>query len=60
MYLHESNQAHRTQSRVNGHLGKSVIQNLLDVSLPDSIIIDYLITCYTVRTRESDFHGHLS
>ena len=42
MYLHESNEAHRTQSRVNGHLGKGVIENLLDVSLPDSIIIDYL------------------
>ena len=31
MYLQESYEAHRTQSRVNGHLGESIIQNLLDV-----------------------------
>jgi hypothetical protein len=42
MYLQESNEAHRTQSRVNGHLGKSIIQDLVDVPLPDSIVIDYL------------------
>ncbi|CAF3422229.1 unnamed protein product [Rotaria sp. Silwood2] len=41
-YLHASNEAHRTQLRVNGHLGKSILQNLLDVQLPDSIVIDYL------------------
>lgn len=41
-YLHDSNEACRTKSRVSGHLGKSVVQDLLDVPLPDSIVIDYL------------------
>ena len=41
-YLNESTEAHRTKSRVNGHLGRSVIQDLVDLPLPDSIVIDYL------------------
>ena len=41
-YLNESTEAHRTKSRVNGHLGRSVIQDLVDLPLPDSIVIDYM------------------
>lgn len=40
-YLFESNEAHRTQTRVNGHLGKSILQHVIDIPLPHSILIDY-------------------
>jgi hypothetical protein len=45
-YREESNKAQRTSARVNGHLGRSIIQDLVDIPLPDSIII---------RTRESHY-----
>lgn len=34
--------ADRNKVKVNGHLGRSVIDELLDIPLPNSIIIDYL------------------
>ncbi|CAF4840063.1 unnamed protein product [Rotaria socialis] len=43
-YLHESIEADQTKTRVNGHLGKSILQDLLDVKLPDSIVVDYMHT----------------
>ena len=38
----ESNEAQQTQSRINGHLGRSILQGLIDIPLPNSIVIDYL------------------
>ncbi|CAF2038029.1 unnamed protein product [Rotaria magnacalcarata] len=43
-YLHESIEADQTKTRVNGHLGKSILEDLLDVKLPDSIVVDYMHT----------------
>jgi hypothetical protein len=41
-YLRESILANENQKNIYGHLGVSVLQSILDVALPDSIIVDYL------------------
>lgn len=41
-YSELSKQAERTKSNVYGHFGRSVIEDLLDVPLPDAIVLDYL------------------
>jgi hypothetical protein len=41
-YSKLSNRAERTKKNVYGHFGKSVIEGLLDVPLPDAIVLDYL------------------
>lgn len=38
----QASEAHRTQTRVYGHLGKSILQHFLDIPLPDAIVIDYM------------------
>jgi hypothetical protein len=41
-YSKLSPRADRTKKNVYGHFGKSVIEGLLDVPLPDAIVLDYL------------------
>ena len=41
-YLKLSDKADRTQSNTYGHLGKSLLSNILDVELPHAIVLDYL------------------
>lgn len=41
-YQLESIQAEQSSSNINGHLGLSILHNILDVPLPKSIIVDYL------------------
>jgi len=41
-YVSESVKAADTSSKVFGHLGRSILHDLLDVPLPYSIIADYL------------------
>ena len=41
-YLQESIVANDNMANISGHLGVSVLQSILDIALPDSIIIDYL------------------
>lgn len=41
-YSKLSNKAERVQSKIYGHLGKSVLSDILDVELPHAIILDYL------------------
>ncbi|CAF1171092.1 unnamed protein product [Rotaria sordida] len=41
-YELESIKAVKTSSNVHGHLGRSILHDLLDVPLPHSIIVDYL------------------
>ncbi|CAF1294231.1 unnamed protein product [Didymodactylos carnosus] len=41
-YSEESVKAEQKQTNIYGHLGKSILENLLDVPLPQAIIIDYL------------------
>lgn len=41
-YLQESIIAQSCDARVSGHLGKSIFQELFDIQLPDSIVMDYL------------------
>lgn len=61
-YLKDSTEAHRTKSRVNGHLGRSVIHDLVDLPLPDSIVIDYLHVTLLghVKTISIDIYNHLT
>ncbi|CAF3168686.1 unnamed protein product, partial [Rotaria sp. Silwood2] len=41
-YLRFSNEAEITQSNVYGHLGNSIVNDILDVNFPNAIILDYL------------------
>lgn len=41
-YEFESHEAANNSSNVFGHLGRSILHDILDVPLPNSIIIDYL------------------
>ena len=61
-YRKESNEAQRTTSRVNGHLGRSILQDLVDIPLPDSIVIDYLHVTLLghVKTITLDIYNHLT
>ena len=50
-YELESTRAATTASNIYGHLGRSILQDLLDVPLPDSIIADYLHVTLLRHTR---------
>lgn len=50
-YESESIRAAETSSNVYGHLGRSLLHDLLDVPLPNSIIIDYLHVSLLRHTR---------
>ena len=41
-YIELSAKAERTQANVLGHLGKSVLDDILDIPLPNEIVLDYL------------------
>jgi hypothetical protein len=41
-YSKLSAKAERTQSNIYGHLGESILSNVLDVKFPDAIVLDYL------------------
>lgn len=41
-YFKLSKKAERTQSNIYGHLGESVLSNILDVEFPEAIVLDYL------------------
>lgn len=41
-YIYESKNAMQTNENVHGHLGLSILHQILDVPLPHSIIIDYM------------------
>jgi hypothetical protein len=41
-YINESHEAEITNANINGHLGSSIFHQLLDVPLPNSIMIDYM------------------
>ncbi|CAF1326904.1 unnamed protein product, partial [Rotaria magnacalcarata] len=41
-YLRFSNEAEITQSNIYGHLGNSIVNDILDVNFPNAIILDYL------------------
>ncbi|CAF4561077.1 unnamed protein product [Rotaria socialis] len=41
-YFKLSKKAERTQSNIWGHLGESVLSNILDVKFPEAIVLDYL------------------
>jgi hypothetical protein len=50
-YELESKRAFMTSSNVYGHLGHSILHDLLDVPLPNSIIADYLHVTLLRHTR---------
>jgi hypothetical protein len=50
-YESESIEAAETSSKVFGHLGRSILHDLLDVPLPYSIIADYLHVSLLRHTR---------
>lgn len=50
-YELESIRAAETSSNVYGHLGRSLLHDLLDVPLPNSIIVDYLHVSLLRHTR---------
>ncbi|CAF3601711.1 unnamed protein product [Rotaria socialis] len=50
-YELESIRAVETSSNVYGHLGRSLLHDLLDVPLPNSIIVDYLHVSLLRHTR---------
>ncbi|CAF3738937.1 unnamed protein product [Rotaria socialis] len=41
-YFKLSKKAELTQSNIRGHLGESVLNNILDVEFPEAIVLDYL------------------
>lgn len=41
-YSKGSNKAERTNTNIYGHLGKSILDDVLDVPLPHAIVLDYL------------------
>lgn len=51
-YELESIKAAETSFNVYGHLGRSLLHDLLDVPLPNSIIIDYLHVSLLRHTRD--------
>ncbi|CAF4335898.1 unnamed protein product, partial [Rotaria magnacalcarata] len=51
IYELESIRAVETSSNVYGHLGRSLLHDLLDVPLPNSIIVDYLQVSLLRHTR---------
>ena len=50
-YESESIEAAETSSKVFGHLGRSILHDLLDIPLPYSIITDYLHVSLLRHTR---------
>lgn len=50
-YALESIKAAETSSNIYGHLGRSMLHDLLDVPLPHSIIVDYLHVSLLRHTR---------
>lgn len=50
-YLLESETAEVQRVNINGRLGLSVLQKILDVALPKSILIDYMHVCLLRHTR---------
>jgi hypothetical protein len=50
-YESESKEAANKSSNVFGHLGRSILHDILDVPLPSSIIVDYLHVTLLRHTR---------
>ena len=50
-YINESNEAELHGENVNGHLGISCFHEILDVSLPHSILMDYMHIALLRHTR---------
>lgn len=59
-YELESDEAERTSSNVFGHLGRSILHDILDVPLPTSIIVDYLHVTLLRHTRAILHQSYMS
>ncbi|CAF2789815.1 unnamed protein product [Rotaria sp. Silwood2] len=50
-YVNESMKAEETRENINGHLGMSILHQILDIRLPDSIMMDYMHITLLRHTR---------
>ncbi|CAF3853887.1 unnamed protein product [Rotaria sp. Silwood1] len=50
-YVNESMKAEETRENTNGHLGMSILHQILDIRLPNSIMMDYMHITLLRHTR---------